>query len=105
VTVANTGRRKGAAVPQLYLGFPSRPGVPQPPAQLKGFERVSLAPGESARVSFELDARSLSYWNTASDDWRLARGCVKVMVGSSSRHLPLRDVLSVAGARCRRHYD
>jgi beta-glucosidase len=99
--VTNTGERAGAAVPQLYLGLPSRRGVPQPPAQLKGFEKITVAPGKTANVSFPLDARSLAYWSTASNSWRVARGCVEVMVGSSSRKLPLRDVLAVNGARCR----
>jgi beta-glucosidase len=99
-TVKNAGARAGAAVPQLYLGLPSRPGVPQPPAQLKGFRKVALKRGQSRRVTFSLDARSVSYWDTAANSWRIAPGCVKVMVGSSSRDLPLRRVLAVNGARC-----
>ena len=51
VTVTNTGARTGTAVPELYLGLPSLPGVPQPPRQLKAFAKVKLAPGASARVS------------------------------------------------------
>jgi beta-glucosidase len=100
-TVTNTGARPGAAVPQLYVGLPSRRGAAQPPAQLKGFDNVTLQPGASTRVSFPLDARALSYWDTASDGWRIARGCADVMVGSSSRALPLRGVLAVGGASCR----
>jgi beta-glucosidase len=101
-TVTNTGDRAGEAVPQLYVGLPSLPGVPQPPAQLKGFDKITLAPGRSARVKFTLDARSLSYWDTATKGWRVARGCAGVMVGSSSRELPLDGVLAVDGARCPR---
>jgi beta-glucosidase len=100
-TVTNTGDRAGAAVPQLYVGLPSRRGAAQPPAQLKGFDKITLQPGESARVTFPLDARSLSYWDAASDDWRVARGCARVMVGPSSRDLPLRGVLATGAARCR----
>jgi beta-glucosidase len=101
VTVANVGRRAGAAVPQLYLGLPSRPGVAQPPAQLKGVDRVALAPGRSVSVGFPLDARALSYWDVGAGGWRLAPGCYHVMVGSSSRDLPLHAALGQGGARCR----
>ena len=100
LTVRNVGRRTGAAVPQLYLGLPSVAGVPQPLAQLKGFEKVTLAPGKRARVSFRLDSRSLSYWDVAAGDWRVAPGCYRVMVGGSSRELPLRGVLARGGAAC-----
>jgi beta-glucosidase len=99
-TVTNTGARAGTAVPQLYLGLPSLPGVAEPPAQLRGFDKRALAPGKSARVTFTLDARSLSYWDTVSHRWRVAPGCDTVMVGSSSRHLPLQGMLAVDGASC-----
>ncbi|TDC60500.1 glycosyl hydrolase [Actinomadura sp. GC306] len=88
VTVTNTGSRKGVAVPQLYIGMPS-PGVdvPQPPKQLKGYTKVTLAPGESTRVRFPLSARSFSYWNEGAKAWKVADGCYRVMVGSSSRDI------------------
>jgi beta-glucosidase len=102
VTVANVGHMAGAAVPQLYLGLPAAPGVPQPAAQLKGFDKVILAPGQRTRVSFGLDARSLSYWDTGLGGWRIARGCYRVMVGSSSRNLPLHGAFARGGGRCPR---
>ncbi|WP_328996142.1 glycoside hydrolase family 3 C-terminal domain-containing protein [Kribbella sp. NBC_01245] len=95
VKVTNTGKRTGTAVPQLYLGLPNPAvGVEQPPKQLKGFEKVTLAPGNSARVTFQLDERALSYWSTEAGDWRVAPGCYDVQVGSSSRHLPLQSTIS-----------
>ena len=60
VAVTNIGDRRGVAVPQLYLGLPSRPAVPEPPKALKGFKRVELAPKRTRRVRFELDRRALS---------------------------------------------
>jgi beta-glucosidase len=101
VTVKNTGTRSGWAVPELYLSIPSAPGVPQPPDQLKGFARVALAPRQSQRVSMALDARSFSYWSDAADGWRVAPGCDKIRVGSSSRKLPLSGKIAVAGGACR----
>lgn len=86
-TVTNAGSQPGADVAQLYLALPSLPGVPQPPEQLKGYEKVTLQPGQSARVSFPLNSRSLSYWDGSG--WHVAPGCAGVMVGDSSRNLPL----------------
>ncbi|MEU8796623.1 glycoside hydrolase family 3 C-terminal domain-containing protein [Spirillospora sp. NPDC048819] len=88
VTVTNTGQRAGIAVPQLYIGMPS-PGVdvPQPPRQLKGYTKVTLAPGESAKVTFPLSSRSFAYWNEGAKAWKVADGCYRVMVGSSSREI------------------
>ncbi|WP_243719240.1 glycoside hydrolase family 3 C-terminal domain-containing protein [Actinomadura sp. 7K534] len=88
VTVTNTGSRKGIAVPQLYIGMPS-PGVdvPQPPKQLKGFAKVTLAPGESTQVTFPLSSRSFAYWNEGAKAWKVADGCYRVMAGSSSREI------------------
>ena len=77
-------------MPQLYVGLPSPgPGVVQPPRQLRGYTKLRLRRGETRRVSFALDARALSYWDTGADGWRLAPGCYRVIVGSSSRDLPL----------------
>ena len=101
--VKNTGRRAGYAVPQLYLGLPSpRAGVEQPPRALKGYRKLRLRPGRSRRVTFSLDDRALSYWDTNTNSWQVARGCYRVFAGSSSRRLPLRGVISRRGARCKR---
>lgn len=86
-TVRNTGKVAGDEVAQLYVSMPAAANAP--PRQLKGFARVSLAPGKSATVAFPLDVRALSYWDEAARDWRLARGSYRVHVGSSSRDLPL----------------
>ncbi|WP_067478243.1 beta-glucosidase family protein [Actinomadura hibisca] len=100
-TVTNTGSRTGVAVPQLYLGLPS-PGaaVPQPPRQLKGYQKVTLAPGRSARVTFPLDRRALSYWDQAGGGWKVAKGCYRVGVGPSSRDLPLTGAFAQGGGAC-----
>ena len=88
--VENTGARRGTAVPQLYVGLPEpREGVVQPPWQLKGFERVTLDPGERRRVRFALDERAFSYWDEPAGGWRVAPGCYRVGVGTSARDIPL----------------
>jgi beta-glucosidase len=87
--VKNVGTRAGSDVPQLYLGLPAQPGVVEPPKMLKGFQRVTLAPGQTQHVTLPVTARALSYWNVAASDWRVAPGCVSVMVGHSSRDIQL----------------
>lgn len=98
-TVTNTGTRPGSDVAQLYL---SKPGVaaPQPPRWLAGFRKVSLAPGESATMTFTLDARSLSYWDTAAHAWVVDPGCYGIHVGRSSRALALHGAVARGGAAC-----
>jgi len=101
VEVTNTGTRIGTAVPQLYLGLPSpSQTVRQPPKQLKGYAKLSLSPGQSRTVTFTLNSRAFSYWDVNRSSWVVAPGCYGVMVGSSSRDLPLNDVIARGGATC-----
>jgi beta-glucosidase len=89
VDVTNTGSRTGIAVPQLYLAPPQRLGPHQPLRELKGFASLTLAPGQTARVTFPLNDRSFAYFDARSNDWRIAPGCYGVEVGISERSLPL----------------
>jgi beta-glucosidase len=101
VEAVNTGGRAGTDVPQLYLSLPQpAPGVVQPPKELKGIAKLSLAPSGRARVSFAIDSRALSYWNVNAGGWRVAPGCYGVLVGSSSRDIEQRATLAVKGAQC-----
>jgi beta-glucosidase len=94
--VTNTGREAGSEVAQLYLGDPAVAG--EPPRQLKGFQRVTLRPGQSTVVSFTLDAHDLSYWNDAANGWVVPAGGFRVYVGDSSAlpGLPLRGGFTVS---------
>ncbi|HEY1566776.1 MAG TPA: glycoside hydrolase family 3 C-terminal domain-containing protein [Solirubrobacteraceae bacterium] len=101
-TVTNTGKVAGADVAQLYLGDPAAAG--EPPRQLKGFDRVQLAPGASQTVQFTLTGHDLSHWDDAANGWVVPDGRFGVFVGDSSSlsNLPLRDDFSVVrtvGAR------
>jgi beta-glucosidase len=98
VAVRNTGGRRGVAVPQLYLSLPSTRVVPQPPKALKGFKRLTLAPGKTKRVRFTLSKRAFSYWSVRKHRWQVVSGCARVLVGSSSRKTPLRDEIAPTGA-------
>src|SRR3954452_10945709 len=101
VDVTNTGSRAGWAVPQLYLSLPSpKPGVVQPPRELKGYAKVLLVSGQTKSISFAVDDRSFSYWDTDAGDWAVAAGCYGVAVGASSRDLPQKGTAALGGAAC-----
>jgi beta-glucosidase len=89
MSVKNTGKREGADVVQLYLGFPEAAG--EPPKQLKGFEKVMLKPGESKVVTMKLDKDSFAAWDPEIHAWKVYAGSYTVMVGSSSRHIRLKS--------------
>jgi beta-glucosidase len=95
-TITNTGSMSGAEVAQLYVGFPSSVG--EPPRQLKGFAKVSLAPGQSATVSFPLTSADLSYYDTATNGFVAPAGTFQVYVGDSSAlaNLPLQGSFTVS---------
>jgi len=94
VEIQNVGPRKGAEVVQLYLRTPGE-AAPMPPKQLRGFQKVFLELGQTERVSFHLDERALSYWDTDAHDWVVQNGTYHIMVGSSSRDIRLRDSFSI----------
>jgi beta-glucosidase len=86
--VSNTGQMEGAEVAQLYVSDPSAK-VDRPERELKGFEKVRLAPGETKHVTIELDARSFSYWDESAHKWTIDPGKFVVRVGDSSENTPL----------------
>jgi beta-glucosidase len=101
-TVTNTGKVAGSDVAQLYLTDPSAAG--EPPRQLKGFQKVTLKPGQSTTVHFTLDGEDLSYYDDAASGWVLPDGRFGVEVGDSSAtaNLPLKGGFTVdrsVGAR------
>jgi beta-glucosidase len=86
--VANTGSVAGAEVAQLYVSDPSAKAT-RPERELKGFEKVRLAPGETKHVTLTLDARSFSYWDEAKHNWTIDPGKFQIHVGDSSENTPL----------------
>ena len=86
-TLHNTGKRDGAEVGQVYVGFPRAAG--EPPRQLKGFKKVALSPGDRSRIRIALDRRAFSIWDTARHGWHVVPGCYRVMVGASSSDIRL----------------
>jgi beta-glucosidase len=83
VTIKNTSARAGDEVAQLYVEHVGSK-VSRPMKALKGFQRVSLEPGESRTIQLPLKADALAFWDEAQNAWRLEAGTVKLSVGSSS---------------------
>jgi beta-glucosidase len=95
VRITNTSARAGSTVAQAYVGFPASTG--EPPQQLKGYEKVRLAPGQSRRVSFRLGRDELSYFDAARGQAVVADGRYTLSVGSSSRDLEERATFEIGG--------
>ena len=96
VDVTNTGARYGKEVVQLYVAD-RESTVIRPVRELKGFEKVALAPGETKTVAFTLDSRAFAYWNEALHDWHVETGAFGIQIGRSSRDIALEADVTVTG--------
>lgn len=95
--VTNSGSRAGAEVAQLYVQ-PGHSGVQRPDKELKGFVKVSLAPGETKTVRIGLNARSFAYYEAEKHAWAVDAGEYGILVGSSSRDIRQHATYSIAAA-------
>jgi hypothetical protein len=86
-TMTNTGSVAGADVAQMYVGDPA--ASQDPPNQLKGFDRVTLNPGQSTTVSFPLNIHDLASWSPTGNQWEAQAGSYSIKVGDASNNLPL----------------
>jgi beta-glucosidase len=82
--LTNTSAVAGAEVAQLYVSHGSSVMF-TPEQELKGFEKVLLAPGETREVSFALTRRDLSYYDVVASDWRVEGGTYEIRISASSR--------------------
>ena len=94
--MTNTGKREGAEVVQLYVKDPS---AATEPMQLKGFAKVSLAPGQTKTAIVRLDRSSFAIWDTTGDRWSVLSGAYSIRVGTSSETLPLRGSVTLKGGQ------
>ena len=92
--ITNTGSKAGADVAQMYVGDPA--ASDDPPEQLKGFQRVNLAAGASATVSFPLTIHDLASWSSTANAWEAQAGSYSIKVGDSSANLPLSGTTSLS---------
>jgi beta-glucosidase len=60
-----------------------------PRRELKGFAKISLAPGEKQKISVTLDARAFAFYDPQQSGWVTEKGRYQILVGSSSRDLVL----------------
>ena len=95
VKVTNTGKVEGKEVVQLYV-TDKESSLIRPVKELKGFEKVSLKPGESKNVMFKLDKRAFAFYSEAAHDWLVEEGDFIISVGSSSRDIRLTDEVFVS---------
>ncbi|HEX2947026.1 MAG TPA: glycoside hydrolase family 3 C-terminal domain-containing protein [Clostridia bacterium] len=94
VTVRNSGKLSGKEIIQLYVSD-SESSVLRPKKELKGFEKVELAPGEEKTVTFTLGKRAFAFYNTEIRDWFVESGEFVIMAGPSSGTMPLKTTISV----------
>lgn len=83
IPVTNTGKVEGKEVVQLYIGDESA-SVLRPLKELKGFEKISLKPGEEKTVKFTVKPDDLKFYDDKTGDWRAEPGKFKAYIGSSS---------------------
>ena len=93
-TVRNTGRRAGTETAQVYVGA-CAPNVPRPVRELKGYERITLAPGEEKRVTVALDRDAFAYYDRNRRAFRVEPGAFRIEVGASSRDPKLTQTINI----------
>jgi len=94
-SVTNTGDRKGDEVVQLYVRIPAS-SVTRPVKELKGFKRITLAPGQKKTVTFHLALNQLGFYDR-SMRFVIEPGPVEVMVGSSSDDIRAAGSFEITG--------
>ena len=94
VDVTNTGNMAGKEVVQLYVAD-KESTVIRPLKELRGFEKVELAPGETKTVTFTLDKRAFAYYSVKLQDWHVETGAFDIMIGRSSRDIVLTKEVTV----------
>ncbi len=103
-TVTNTGTVAGAEVVQVYVAKKGGSFF-RVEQELKGFERVELAPGESKIVSVNLGDKAFHYFNEKTGAWEVESGAYELRVAASSRDVRLRATVQVAGTDAPAPYE
>lgn len=83
VTVKNTGTREGQEVVQLYIGD-KQSSLPRPIKELKGFQKIKLAPGEEKEVTFTIEKEALSFFDDAKHAWVAEPGKFEAIIAASA---------------------
>ncbi len=92
--VKNDGKTAGVEIPQLYVHDPDTM-ADAPVKELKGFDRISLKPGETKYMKFTLAGSDFAHYDAAKGKWVTHSGRYDVLIGSSSRDIRLRGALKI----------
>ena len=93
-TVKNSGKRDGDEVAQVYFRHVNS-AVPQPKLALCGFARVHLKRGESTKVTVEVPAERLRYWDTDKKQYVVEPGKYEFLIGAASDDIRLKLPLAI----------
>ena len=105
VDVTNTGSVFGKEIIELYVADKISTPI-RPEKELKGFEKVALAPKETKTVHFTLNKRAFAYWNKELRDWHVETGEFDILIGKSSRDIVLKKTVTVRSTvKLPVHYD
>ena len=96
--ITNTGNCDGAEIVQLYIKNPVVYET-RPEKELRDFAKVFLKAGETKTVTFTLNARAFSYYETRIHDWYAESGDYEILLASSSRDIRLQDTVSITGSK------
>jgi beta-glucosidase len=97
-TVKNTGLLEGKEIVQLYTSCANSSQI-RPEQELKGFDKITLKPGETTQVTFNLPLEDLAIYNTHSASWQLEEGDYEFRVGASSRDIRLSETIHIKGEK------
>lgn len=89
VPVTNTGKSEGAEVVQLYVGD-DKASVLRPVKELKGFEKIWLAPGETKNATFTVTPDLLKFFDAEAHEWVAEPGSFTLYVGGASDNTPVK---------------
>lgn len=96
--ITNTGNCDGAEIVQLYIKNPVVYQI-RPEKELRDFAKVFLKAGETKTVTFMLNARAFSYYETRIHDWYAESGDYEILLASSSRDIRLQYTVSITGSK------
>ena len=82
-SIKNTGSREGAETVQLYIRD-VKSSLPRPVKELKGFQKLTLAPGEQRDITFTIDKSMLSYYDDSKGEWVMEPGRFEALIGASA---------------------
>ncbi|WP_443670501.1 glycoside hydrolase family 3 C-terminal domain-containing protein [Gemmiger formicilis] len=104
LTVTNTGSVAGTEIVQLYVAKKNSE-LFRPAKELKGFARVTLAPGEKQRITIMLDDKAFRFWNVKANRWEIEGGEYELLVGASVEDIRLCEKIAVHGTATVHPYE